>query len=236
MNNLALAYRFTGQKRRAVPLHEEVLARSRLTLGPDHPLTLTRMGNLAEIYRETARFDQSVPLFEEANALMKARLGPNHPDTLTAADAVATVYEDLGKFDQAQLRYEDILSRSKAALGPDHTITLRAMRGVAASSLALGQSERALELAREIRERSRPKDGRPSLNYASAVAMLGRILVLRNVCTEAEPLLREALAIREAKQPNDWRMFNAKALLGRCFCARRNTPTPSLCFGPGTKD
>ncbi len=221
MNNLALAYRFTGQQRRAVPLHEEVLARSRLALGTDHPLTITRMGNLAEIYRETGRFDQSVPLFEEASALMKARLGPDHPDTFITDGDLASVYDDLGKFDQAHRLYQDVFARSKAKLGPDHPKTLNAMTDLADSYLALGQSERALELAREIRERRRPKDGRPSLDYAWALATLGKMLIVRSACTEAEPIVREALAIREVMLREDWRTFNTKALLGRALFGQK---------------
>ena len=221
MNNLALAYRFDGQQRRAVPLHEEVLARSRLTLGTDHPLTITRMGNLAETYRESGRFEQSVPLFEEANALMKAALGPDHPQTLSTEGELASVYDDLGKFDQAHRLYQDVFARSKATLGPDHPKTLNAMTDLADSYLALGQSDRALELAREVRERRRPKDGQPSLDYAYALATLGKMLVVRNSCTEAEPILREALAIREVKLPKDWRTFNTKALLGRALFGQK---------------
>ncbi len=221
MNNLALAYRFTGQQRRAVPLHEEVLARSRLTLGPDHHVTITRMGNLAETYREAGRFEQSVPLFEEANTLMKAALGPDHPDTLVTEGDLASVYDDLGKLDQAHRLYQDVFARSKATLGVDHPKTLDAMANVADSYLALGQSEPALELAREIRERRRPKDGRPSLDYAFALATLGKMLVVRNAFTEAEPILREALAIREVMLPNDWRTFNTKSLLGRALFGQK---------------
>jgi tetratricopeptide (TPR) repeat protein len=221
LNNLALAYRFTGQQRRAVPLHEEVLARSRLKLGADHPLTITRMGNLAESYRESGRFEQSVPLFEEANTLMKAALGPDHPDTLVTEADLASVYDDLGKLDQAHRLYQDVFARSKATLGVDHPKTLDAMTNVADSYLALGQSERALELAREIRERRRPKDGRPSLDYAYALATLGKMLVVRKACTEAEPILREALAIRELMLPNDWRTFNTKSLLGRALFGQK---------------
>jgi hypothetical protein len=50
---------------------------------------------------------------------------------------------------------------------------------------------------------------------------LGNILVVRNECTEAEPLLREALAIREVMLRNDWRMFNTKALLGRALFGQK---------------
>jgi eukaryotic-like serine/threonine-protein kinase len=221
MNNLALAYRFTGQQRRAVPLHEEVLARSRLTLGPDHPLTISRMGNLAESYRETGRFEQSVPLFEEANAMAKTRLGPDHPDSLIREADLASVYDDLGKLDQAHRLYQDVFARSKATLGRDHPKTLNAMTDLADSYLALGQSERALELAREVRERRRPKDGRPSLDYAYALATLGKMLVVCKAYAEAEPLLRDALAIREVMLPNDWRTFNTKSLLGRALFGQK---------------
>ncbi len=180
-----------------------------------------RMGNLAEIYRETGRFEQSVPLFEEANGLAKATLGPDHPHTLTSEGDLASVYDDLGKFDQAHRLYQDVFARSKATLGPDHPKTLNAMTDVADSYLALGQSERALELAWEIRERRRPKDGRPTLDYAYALATLGKMLVVCNACTEAEPILREVLAIREVMLPNDWRTFNTKSLLGRALFGQK---------------
>ena len=95
------------------------------------------------------------------------------------------------------------------------------MTDLADSYLAIGQSERALELAREIRERRRPKDGQPSLDYAYALATLGKMLIVRNACTEAEPILREALAIREVMLPHDWRTFNTKSLLGRALFGQK---------------
>jgi eukaryotic-like serine/threonine-protein kinase len=43
---------------------------------------------------------------------------------------------------------------------------------------------------------------------------LGLTLLQVRQPTEAEPLLRECLAIRESKAPDEWRTFNAKSLLG----------------------
>ena len=37
---------------------------------------------------------------------------------------------------------------------------------------------------------------------------------------EAEPLIREALTIREAKAPDDWRTFNTRSMLGAALMGR----------------
>jgi hypothetical protein len=49
---------------------------------------------------------------------------------------------------------------------------------------------------------------------AGDLAALGRDLLEQSRCSEAEPLLREALAIRVKATPDDWRRYNAMSLLG----------------------
>ena len=44
--------------------------------------------------------------------------------------------------------------------------------------------------------------------------MLGLNLLKQKKWVDAEPILRECLAIREKKQPDDWTTFNAQSLLG----------------------
>ena len=39
--------------------------------------------------------------------------------------------------------------------------------------------------------------------------------------TESEPLLRECLAIREKKEPDDWRTFNTKSMLGGALLGQK---------------
>ena len=95
------------------------------------------------------------------------------------------------------------------------------MTDMADSYLALGKSERRSSWLGKYASARRPKDGRPSLDYAYALATLGKMLVVRNACTEAEPILREALAIREVMLPNDWRTFNTKSLLGRALVGQK---------------
>ncbi len=49
---------------------------------------------------------------------------------------------------------------------------------------------------------------------ANALANIGKTLVDHGEFAEAEPLLREGLAIREKLAPNEWSTFNARSLLG----------------------
>jgi hypothetical protein len=46
---------------------------------------------------------------------------------------------------------------------------------------------------------------------------------------EAEPLLRECLAIRQQKEPDVWTTFETQALLGTRRGRRRSTTKPSSC-------
>ncbi len=221
MSNLALAYRYTGQKQRAVALHEEVLSRSRRKLGLDHPTTLELMENLAESYRQTGQGDRAVPLFEEANALMKAALGPDHPKTLISQREVASVYQDLGKLEQAHVLIQDAAIRTKAALGRNHRDTLNAACDLADSYLGLGRLVEALEVARDFPDLGSAKSGRLEVENVYPQSVLGRIQLARKAWSEAEAPLRSVLAIREATIPNDWTTFNTRSLLGAALLGQK---------------
>ena len=58
------------------------------------------------------------------------------------------------------------------------------------------------------------KSGGDSPPYSDALAELGQNLLAQKKWTDAEPLLREALTIREKTQPDAWTTFNTQSLLG----------------------
>jgi hypothetical protein len=61
--------------------------------------------------------------------------------------------------------------------------------------------------------RRKTSPGSPAL--ANDLAALGSNLLSQREWTEAEPVLRECLKIREAKQPDAWTTFETRGLLGR---------------------
>ena len=63
-----------------------------------------------------------------------------------------------------------------------------------------------------------PKD---SPQLAGLLAQIGLGLLEQKKWTEAEPLLRECLAIREKTQPDVWSTFNTKSLLGGALLGQK---------------
>ncbi len=59
--------------------------------------------------------------------------------------------------------------------------------------------------------KSLPKD---SPQLAATLAQFGMSLLQLKVYTGAEPILRASLTIREKKEPDDWRTFNTRSMLG----------------------
>ncbi len=53
------------------------------------------------------------------------------------------------------------------------------------------------------------------------MATLGLMLVKQERWAEAEPVLRDCLKIREAKQPDEWYTFNTHSLLGASLLGQK---------------
>jgi eukaryotic-like serine/threonine-protein kinase len=220
MNNLASAYREVGRLADALPLFEEALRRRRAALGPDHPDTLMSMNNLANAYREATRLPEAMALQKEAMERQEAQLGPDHPDTLLSMSNLALVYQAAGRLPDAVRLLEETLRRRTSKLGPDHPETLVSMSNLAVAYDDAGRRKDALPLFEETLRRRRatrgpehPQTLRSSNNLARAY--------LDERPDLAEPLLREALAIREKKLPDDWRTFETKGLLGASLLGRK---------------
>jgi eukaryotic-like serine/threonine-protein kinase len=220
MNNLASAYREVGRLADALPLFEEALKRRRAALGPDHPDTLMSMNNLANAYREATRLPEAMALQKEAMERQEAQLGPDHPDTLLSMSNLALVYQAAGRLPDAVRLLEETLRRRASKLGPDHPETLVSMSNLAMAYDDSGRRKDALPLFEETLRKRRatrgpehPQTLRSSNNLARAY--------LDERPDLAEPLLREALAIREKKLPDDWRTFETKGLLGASLLGQK---------------
>jgi serine/threonine protein kinase len=222
MNSLAGAYRAAGKLEQALPLFEETLKLAQMKLGPDHPQALTSMNNLAGAYQEAGKLEQAVPLFEESLRLTHAKLGPEHPHTLQSMNSLAAAYLEAGKFHQALPLLEPAFERHTALFGPDHPDTRTFMRNLALAYVAAKQSNRGLPLLKDFLSKERQRFGADDPRLANALALVSVDLLKHNEFFEAERLLRECLAIREGKEPDAWRTFNTKSLLGAALQGQKN--------------
>jgi serine/threonine protein kinase len=216
MDNLASGYRDDGKLEKALPLYEETVKVTKARRGPDHPDTLISMGNLAVGYWSAQQLDKSVPLFEETLKLQKRKLGRQHPETQRTVANLGVNYKDAGRVQEALPLLEEAFQTTKT--NPKfHWVVPQLLDGY----VKAGKAAEAAKLVREL-----PADARKQLfgdnsQLAGILARFGRSLLRARAFTEAEPLLRECLAIREKTQPGDWTTFNTMSLLGGALLGQK---------------
>jgi eukaryotic-like serine/threonine-protein kinase len=216
LNNLADAYGVAGRLPEAIALFERVRDAKVAKLGPDNPETLKTLNNLAATYWSLKQLDRSVPLFEEALRRREARLGRQHEDTQATAANLGVNYKDAGRLgDAIPLLEETYQARDRF---PNN-------RWVGAQLLdaytRAGRSAEAAKLSQDLLADARKTAPKGSPQLAVALARSGLALLQANAHTEAEPILRECLAIREKTQPDVWTTFNTKSQVGAALLGQK---------------
>jgi serine/threonine protein kinase len=212
-NNLALAYQSAGELARATPLFERTLKACEARLGNDHPDTLTACSNLAGAYRDARRLELAVPLLERTLKARVAGQGDDHPDTLQARNNLASAYRDVGRLGEAVVLFE------QAARGAERRhFQLTSARLIVANTIRAYEAAKQLDKAevwrRKWLEVVRQQAGAASPAYADELAGLGVNLLRQQRWADAEAVLRECLAVREAGRPDAWATFNTRSVLG----------------------
>jgi serine/threonine-protein kinase len=147
-------------------------------------------------------------------ATRTAQLGADHLDTLTSKDNLAILYDDQRKYDWAEPLHRKAVEGARARLGLAHPNTQLYIRNLIACYEKMGRPVQGEPLLCELADFWKQKAGADSPQYAGQLAALGSNLLRQRKFTDAEPVLRDCLAIREKKQPEEWNTFIAKSLLG----------------------
>ena len=93
-------------------------------------------------------------------------------------------------------------------------VTLTSKHNLASLYRAQGQYAKAEPLAREVAESWKKRAGADSVAFARQLAFLGLVLLQQQKASDAEPVLRACLAIREKRAPGAWTTFAARSQLG----------------------
>ena len=216
MNNLANCYREVGKNDKALPLFEETLKLTRAKLGPDHPETLNSMNNLAMGYWSARKLDRSIPLFEECLKLRRVKSGEDHPETMWVKAILGENYKYAGRLAEAL----PLLEEANRAVGKYPKLCF--VRGPLLDAYVItGRNDEAAALTKEMLAEARAALPADSLQLAGVLAQAGMSLVKTKNWAAAEPVVREALTIREAKEPDAWTTFNTKSLLGGALLGQK---------------
>jgi tetratricopeptide (TPR) repeat protein len=182
-------------------------------LGPDHPLTLRVLHDLAHMYRAYGQTAEAFALFEQVRERRTMLLGASHPSTLRTLTELAFGYRDDGQLDKA-LPLAQQLAAGLERLQFAHVEAARMIDAVCSCHERLGQFDRAEVWRRKYLAVVREKDGPESAAYARQLGELGANLLKQKRYADAEPVLRESLAIRRASQPGDRWTFTTQSELG----------------------
>jgi len=149
-----------------------------------------------------------------------AGLGKKQPDGFPLALAqLARKLLEQGRPADRVVRDAEAALRA-APRGPEGRTTPAALAALADGLQAAGRWADAEPLRREIVELARNDPGPDSTVYADGLVLLGNNLLGQGKGDEAEPLLRACLAIRASQQPDDWRTYNVRSLIGGILLAR----------------
>jgi tetratricopeptide (TPR) repeat protein len=92
---------------------------------------------------------------------------------------------------------------------------------LAAAHEQAGQLDKAEGWRRQLLAVVKQQAGADSPAYAGELAALGLNLLQQKKWSDAEPILRESLTIREKQQPNAWTTFNTQSMLGGALLAQK---------------
>ena len=215
MANLGANYTCADRLDKAVPLLEEAYKGSKEKLGPGHPTTLLSMKTLASAYGRVGRLGEALSLSTEVLQLNKEKLGPEHPDTLASMVSLGSFQVQRGEFAAAEPllleAYQGFVRRRAAGSAPFEE---REFQAALVNLVQLyeksNQPDKAKALVKEGRQFLSPD----SPEFAGGLAQFSSVLLDVNEFADAEPMLRECLAIREKAEPDDWRTFNTQSMLG----------------------
>ncbi len=221
LSMLALAYRDAGRRQDAIPILEQVCDLQRKKKGADHQFTLGAMNNLALSYKDCGRTAEAVALLEQVLAAQKKRYPADHPEVLNALQGLAETHEAAGNLERALALYQETAAAVVRGnfVYRFHGIVVRRLSGCLEK---LNRFEEAETWRRRLVEVTRTRDGVQALSHGLALAGLGQNLLLQQKLTEAESVLRSALAIQQTQQPDAALTHQTQFLLGTALLRQQN--------------
>jgi tetratricopeptide (TPR) repeat protein len=219
---LSRVLRDRGRGADAEPLAREALAIREKVFGEEHRETAISKNELGQILVERGDLAAAEPLLRENVATSVRVLGADHPNAAAAKSNLGRLLMIKGEASEAEPLLRDALAVYARVFG-ERSVEYAARLSNLAAALELEQRldeaepmfARALTIAR-----SRLGDAHPQV--ASHEVNLARVQIARGHGAATESALRHVVALREAQlDPSDWRLAQARSLLGASLQAQR---------------
>lgn len=217
LNSLGSLLRQRGQFGEAEAMLRRSLTLRRELVGPEHQQVATALTNLAVLLASTGRPEAAVTAYEEALAINRRVFEPDHPAVATTLNNLGLTLRDQGRYGPAAARLREAIRIYESRLGPRHYFRAYPMNNLAGLHLWRGELAAADSVYREAHALMRETLPADHPDVAMVVLGLGEVAALSGRAEDAEPLLREALAIGEKSFGAHWKVAEARSVLGDCL-------------------
>jgi serine/threonine protein kinase len=222
MNDLAWTYQRCYKMPQALALFKQARDTAVLKLGPNHPLTLSILCGVGHMHRAYRKTHEAIALLEQVREKQVVILGDDHPAAIATLSFLAMAYQDAGELNKA------LALLQKAAVGAEKLDYATEYAPVIHHNLAscheqLKQYDQAEVWRRKWVAAARANYGPESLEYAALFGLsgLGSNLVQQQKYADAEPILRESVAILQKNHPEIWETFRAQSVLGAALLGQQ---------------
>ncbi len=220
LGDLAFNYQAVGKMRQALSLYEQARDELMPTLGAAHPRTLNILDNLVRMYRAFGRLDESIALGEKMRDAHVMISGAYHPDTIYALNNLGLAYAAAQDSEKAlPLFLQAAVGLEKLKFTDGHAG--RIITDLCESLEQRKQTDLADRWRRKWLAASKEKNGAESATYAQDLEDQAGALIRNGRHAEAEPILRESLAIRQKVQPDDWTTYFVRSSLGSSLLGQK---------------
>jgi hypothetical protein len=188
--------------------------------GPDHPFTNREMFGLAKVMFGEGDYASAQKLFQQVQAAYERAYGARHINTLYVDSYLGQNYVEEGNSSEGISLLQKTLNDMRAVSGPSPSDILKIEVALGWAYDSKGELGRAEQIWRDALNGFRHLAGFEP-NVADVSELLGQNLTKQHQDQPAEVLLREALAIRQKGNQDDWGLFRAQAFLGECLFGLR---------------
>jgi tetratricopeptide (TPR) repeat protein len=186
-----------GRWNEASASFEQVMEARAMTLGQDHPDTISAMSNLAITLGDLGRLWEAMTMKKKVLEMMRRVLGEDHLSTITAMNNLASTLGDLGQLDEAARMKEEVLRKRRLILGEEHPSTIIAMNNLASMLGDLGQLDEASNMQKKVLEQRKRTLGEDHPDTNVAMSNLAITLGKLGKLDEAANMAREVVEQRK---------------------------------------
>ncbi|WP_369265900.1 tetratricopeptide repeat protein [Streptomyces harbinensis] len=149
-SNLAMVYSESGRLTDSLSMQEEVVDGFEISLGPDHPSTLSARSNFALLLMKSGHLGEALAIFREVSEGRNRILGPDHPESLQSLLLVARAMHSMDDKMGALRILNESLADVGRILGPEHLLTFTVREGIADLLAETGDAAGATLAYREL--------------------------------------------------------------------------------------